>query len=43
MLIIHADANARHQGVISAMEAARKAGLTQVTFATVSPVPGSTP
>ena len=43
VLIIHADANARHQGVISAMEAARRAGLTQITFATVSPTPGSTP
>jgi biopolymer transport protein ExbD len=43
VLIIHADANARHQGVISAMEAARRAGLTQITFASVSSIPGSAP
>ena len=43
VLIIHADANAKHQTVISVMEAARRAGLTQITFATVSPTPGSTP
>ena len=42
VLIIHADASARHQAVINVMEAARRAGLTQVTFATVSPTPGST-
>jgi biopolymer transport protein ExbD len=42
VLIIHADASARHQAVINVMEAARRAGLTQVTFATVSPAPGST-
>jgi biopolymer transport protein ExbD len=42
VLIIHADANARHQSVISVMEAARRAGLTQITFATVSPTPGGT-
>ncbi|MDD3934777.1 biopolymer transporter ExbD [Rhodoferax sp.] len=42
VLIIHADASARHQAVINVMEAARRAGLTQITFATVSPTPGST-
>ncbi|MGB4360188.1 MAG: biopolymer transporter ExbD [Rhodoferax sp.] len=42
VLIIHADANAKHQSVINVMEAARRAGLTQITFATVSPTPGST-
>jgi len=33
-LIISADAAATHQSVIHAMEAARMAGLTQITFAT---------
>lgn len=42
VLIIHADANAKHQSVVNVMEAARRAGLTQITFATVSPTPGST-
>ncbi|MBT0569245.1 biopolymer transporter ExbD [Curvibacter sp. CHRR-16] len=36
VVIISADANARHQTVISVMEAARSAGLTQITFATQS-------
>ncbi len=43
VLIIHADANAKHQSVISVMEAARRAGLTQITFATVAPTAGSAP
>lgn len=34
IVIISADANAPHQSVISAMEAARRAGLSQITFAT---------
>lgn len=34
VLIISADANAPHQAVISVMEAARRAGLSQITFAT---------
>ena len=33
-LIISADASARHQAVVTAMEAARRAGLTHITFAT---------
>ncbi len=33
-LIISADASATHQSVVHAMEAARLAGLTQITFAT---------
>lgn len=36
VLIINADASARHQAVITVMEAARHAGLTQITFATQS-------
>lgn len=35
-LIISADAMASHQSVINAMEAARKSGLSQITFATQS-------
>jgi biopolymer transport protein ExbD len=34
VLIISADASARHQSVVTVMEAARRAGLTQITFAT---------
>ena len=34
VVIINADANAKHQTVITVMEAARRAGLTQITFAT---------
>lgn len=37
VLIISADASARHQSVVTVMEAARRAGLTQITFATQSP------
>ncbi len=36
IVIISADAAAPHQSVVSAMEAARRAGLTQITFATQS-------
>jgi biopolymer transport protein ExbD len=35
-LVISADASATHQAVIHAMQAARQAGLTQITFATQS-------
>ncbi|MFZ4286674.1 ExbD/TolR family protein [Variovorax sp. HJSM1_2] len=34
VLIISADASAAHQAVITVMEAARRSGLSQVTFAT---------
>ena len=34
IVIISAEANAPHQSVVSAMEAARRAGLSQITFAT---------
>jgi len=40
VLIISADANARHQAVVTVMEAARRAGLTQITFATQSSAQG---
>ncbi|MDL9998140.1 biopolymer transporter ExbD [Variovorax sp. J22P240] len=36
VVIISADANASHQSVITVMEAARRAGLVQITFATQS-------
>ncbi|MEW6464294.1 MAG: biopolymer transporter ExbD [Burkholderiaceae bacterium] len=36
VLIISADARAAHQSVITVMEAARRTGLSQITFATQS-------
>lgn len=36
VVIISADANATHQAVITVMEAARRNGMTQITFATQS-------
>ncbi len=36
VVIISADAAAAHQSVITVMEAARRSGLTQITFATQS-------
>lgn len=36
IIVISADATAPHQSVITVMEAARRAGLTQITFATQS-------
>ena len=36
VVVITADASARHQSVITVMEAARRSGLTQITFATQS-------
>ena len=36
VVIINADASAKHQAVITVMEAARRAGLGQITFATQS-------
>ena len=35
-LVISADAKASHQSVVNAMEAARRTGLSQITFATQS-------
>lgn len=34
VVVINADASAKHQAVITVMEAARRAGLNQITFAT---------
>ena len=39
VIIISADASAPHQAVITVMEAARRQGLTQITFATQSAAP----
>lgn len=36
VIIISADASATHQAVITVMEAARRSGLSQITFATQS-------
>ena len=36
VVVISADASAKHQSVITVMEAARRAGLGQITFATQS-------
>jgi biopolymer transport protein ExbD len=36
VVVISADANAKHQSVVTVMEAARHAGLSQITFATQS-------
>ncbi len=36
VIIISADASATHQAVVNVMEAARRSGLTQITFATQS-------
>lgn len=36
VVIIHADANSAHQSVITVMEAARRVGLAQITFAAQS-------
>ena len=41
VVIISADANAKHQAVVSVMEAARRAGLSQITFATQSTQSGA--
>jgi len=38
VVIISADASARHQAVVTVMEAARRSGLNQITFATQSSV-----
>ncbi len=43
VVVIHADATARHQAVITVMEAAQRAGLSQITFATQSSAAGGAP
>jgi biopolymer transport protein ExbD len=39
VVVVNADAKATHQSVVSVMEAARAAGLTQLTFATQNITP----
>ena len=41
VVVITADASARHQAVITVMEAARRSGLSQITFATQSTAPAA--
>lgn len=41
IIIISADASSTHQSVITVMEAARRHGLTQITFATQSAAQGA--
>ena len=43
VIIISADASATHQAVITVMEAARRNGFTQITFATQSAAKGAAP
>lgn len=43
VLIINADAAAKHQAVISVMEAARRAGMSNITFASESSGAARTP
>ena len=43
VIIISADAAATHQSVINVMDAARRAGLVQITFATQQPGAGGRP
>jgi biopolymer transport protein ExbD len=43
MLIISADATAAHQSVINVMDAARRAGIAKLTFATQSSSGGAKP
>jgi biopolymer transport protein ExbD len=37
VVVIKADARAKHQAVITVMEAAQRSGLAKITFATQSP------
>ncbi|GAA6119520.1 biopolymer transporter ExbD [Acidovorax sp. FG27] len=41
VVIISADASSPHQAVVTVMEAARRAGLSQITFATQSSLGGA--
>lgn len=43
VVVISADATATHQSVINVMDAARRAGLVQITFATQQPSAGRRP
>lgn len=41
VVVINADASATHQAVIAVMDAARQAGLVQITFSTQTPTDGA--
>jgi biopolymer transport protein ExbD len=41
LLVIHADAGARHQSVVAVLEAARQAGIARVSFAAQSGAAGA--
>lgn len=43
VLVISADASAKHQAVITVMDAARRAGMHQITFATQSAASAAAP
>lgn len=43
ILVIHADADARHQSVVTLMDAARRAGLNRISFATQRAVAARSP
>lgn len=43
VVVISADASAKHQSVVTVMEAARRVGLNQITFATQSSTAGGAP
>ncbi len=43
VLVIHADANAIHQSVVTVMEAASRSGISQITFATQTTGSSGTP
>lgn len=43
VVVISADASAKHQSVVTVMEAARRAGLNRVTFATQSSTQAGSP
>ena len=43
VIIISADASATHQAVVTVMEAARRNGMTQITFATQNAAQASAP
>jgi biopolymer transport protein ExbD len=43
VIVISADASAKHQSVVTVMEAARRVGLSQITFATQSSTQATSP
>lgn len=43
IVVIHADADARHQSVVTLLDAARRAGLSRISFAAQRPGAAKTP